>query len=296
VKAESLSLLKATRCLELVARRNVSSLLAGNYRTTIPGRGMDFHEARRYIQGESIRRIDWKITARMGEPYVKSYLEERQREIFILLDISPSMFVGWQRRNKLETAMEIAATLAVSAIDTGDRVGFISFSDRVHQLVPPRMGRARLFALLEALMRLREEGPEECSVSDPRTAIRALEAFRGHSFVIFLISDFLDADVPEDLDYLTARHDLSLLHVYDRLEFEESPWVAIPGRTPEGQKRPLQPAPSIPDMLGGLEDFQNRLARAAARHGAHSASFSTGDNLGFALTAFFNRRKQGRMR
>lgn len=296
MRAESLSLLKAVRHLELVARRNVSSLLAGNYRSTIIGRGMDFHEARRYIQGESIRQIDWKITARMGEPYVKTYLEERQREIFIVLDISPSMFCGFRRRTKLETAMEIAATIAVSAIDEGDKLGFLSFSDQVEQLARPEMGRARLFALLEAMMRFREEGPSDCEVSDPRVAIRALEEFRGHRFVIFLLSDFLDGDVPEDLKYLSARHDLSLLHLYDELDFESSPWVSIPGRSPEGRRMPVVSAPRPPDKLGGLGAFQLNLAMAAARHGCHSASFSTGDDISRSLAAFFHQRRQGMIR
>ena len=191
--------------------------------------------------------------------------------------------------------MEIAATLAVSAIDTGDRVGFISFSERVHQLVPPRMGRDRLFALLEALMRLREEGPSPCTLSDPRTAIRALEGLKGRAFVIFLISDFLDADVPQDLDYLTSRHDLSLLHVYDPLEFETSRCFAIPGRAPEGGQKRLFPTPSPPERLGGLEVFRQRLQHAAALHGASFTSLSTTDKLGFVLASFFNMRRQGNL-
>ena len=124
-------LLRKVRRLELVARRNVSSLFAGNYLTTILGQGLEFHEARRYVPGDSVRRIDWKMTARRGVPYVRTFLEERQREIFIALDVSPSMATGWQDKTKLEVAVEMAASLAVSAVDSGDRLGFVTFADRV---------------------------------------------------------------------------------------------------------------------------------------------------------------------
>jgi len=289
VKADELSLLKEIHCLEIVARRNVTSLLAGNYRSTIIGRGMDFHEARRYVQGESIRQIDWKMTARMGEPYVKTFLEERQREVFVAVDVSPSMFCGWHRRNKMETAIEIAATIAVSAVDAGDKLGFLTFSDRVHRLEMPRIGREQLFSFVHAMMKDLENGPPEAVVSDPRTAIHSLQHFRGRAFVVFLISDFLDADVPEDLDYLTARHDLSLMHVFDEIEFASDSPARFPAMAPEGGG--LFSAPGKPEKLGDLEKIRQRLRSTGARHGCHFTSLSTTDDIGKGLAVFFNRRR-----
>ncbi|HMV80271.1 MAG TPA: DUF58 domain-containing protein, partial [Leptospiraceae bacterium] len=107
-------LLQRVRNLELVGRKNAHSLLNGEYSTKIPGNGLQFHEARKYVSGESIRLIDWNITARQGEPYVKVLLEEREREIVIALDLSQSMHSGFQDRTKLEYAVELAASVAVS--------------------------------------------------------------------------------------------------------------------------------------------------------------------------------------
>ena len=155
----SRDLLHRVRHLEIAGRRNVASLLRGNYRTSFRGTGLDFHEARRYVPGEPIRSIDWRMTARRRAPYVRVHLEERQREVFLAVDISPSMFTGWQARTKIETALEIAATLAASAQEAGDRIATLTFSDRVHGFTPPRAGRRGLFAALRTLLEAQHEGP-----------------------------------------------------------------------------------------------------------------------------------------
>ena len=193
------------RQLQIVGRRNVASNLRGNYRTTFRGSGLEFHEARRYVAGEPIRSIDWRMTARRRAPYVRVHLEERQRDVFLAVDVSSSMFTGWQERTKIEAALEIAATLAVSAQEAGDRVAALTFSDRVHDFQQPRAGRRGLQGALRLLLGALRDDSHEGGLgrvahgSDPRAAIHKLQSLPGKRFVVFLISDLFDADVPDDL-------------------------------------------------------------------------------------------------
>lgn len=262
----------AVRALELAARRNVVSLRAGSYLSAIPGEGQVFHECRKYVPGESARRIDWNITARTGEPYVRVHREERQREIFLAVDVSPSMHSGWTERSKLELAVELAATLAVSAVDAGDRLGHVLFADRVLAESRPRSGRRQLWRTLTEL--LAHTGPwrRRVEISDPRLAIHAIESCRGRRFVVFLISDLLDEDVPRDLEYLRARHDVSLLHVYDPVEHDEAAPVVFPGVAAEGAPRAALTSPGREVRFGELS---RELARQSARLGIAYSALST---------------------
>ena len=282
-------LLADVRELELVARRNVSSLFAGNYLTTIPGRGLEFHEARRYVQGEPVRRIDWKMTARMGVPYVRTFLEERQREIFIALDVSPSMATGWQEKSKLEVAVEMAATLAVSTVGAGDRLGFVTFADRVLELDRPRAGKRQLFRTLKTFVTALARPPEPCRESDPRCAVHAVQRFRGRRFVVFVISDFIDHDVPEDLKYFKKRHDVSLIHLYDPIEYASASALRLAAYAPEGADGLASLAPG---ETGSLEQMTAFLERECEKYGIHLGSYATTDPVGGALTELFQRKRR----
>ena len=288
-------LLGRVRSLELVARRNAAGLLAGDYVTAIPGRGLLFHETRKYVRGEPARLIDWNITARLGEPYVKVHLEERQREILVAVDVSPSMHTGFQNRSKLEFAVELAATLSVSAIDAGDRLGLVVFADRVLERRRCAGGRRQLFEVLRTL--LGHTGPWRRPVeqSDPRAALRAIEERRGKRFVVFLISDFIDHDVPEDLKYVGARHDVSLLHVYDPVEYQASGAVRFRARSPEraGPPRAFSSAVAVsPGEAGTLDQIQSFLHTEAARYGIAAASLSTAESVSGGLGRFLYAKAQ----
>ena len=282
-------LLRKVRELELVARRNVSSLLAGNYLTTIPGRGLEFHEARKYVQGESVRRIDWKMTARLGTPHVRTFLEERQREIFVALDVSPSMATGWQEKTKLEVAVEVAATLAVSAAGAGDRLGFVTFSDRVLEIDRPRAGKKQLFRALKTFTTALERPPAPCSLSDPRSAVHAIQRLRGRRFVVFLISDFIDHDVPEDLKYFRQRHDVSLIHLYDPLEYASVDVVRLPAYSPEGHPGLTSLAPGSVESLQEMTAF---LQQECEKYGMCFASLSSPERVDGALVELFQRKRR----
>lgn len=282
-------LLRDVQLLELIARRNAAGVLAGDYLSSVLGSGLVFYEARKYVQGEPARLIDWNITARAGEPYVRVYQEERQREVMIALDVSPSMRAGFQARTKLEYAIELAATLAVSAIEGGDRLGWVVFADRALDSASPRPGRLQLFRCLKAL--LAHTGPWERPVaqSDPRAAIHAVEGLRGGRYVVFLISDFIDHDVPDDLRYLRPRHDVSLLHVYDPVEYAGAGPIVFEAESPEGERRSRRLRPGA---TGGLDEMQAFLRRAAGRHGIAVSSLPTDRPAAAALGDFFHHKRR----
>lgn len=284
-------LLRAVGTLELAARRNVAALTQGTYSTSILGRGLVFHEPRKYVPGEPARYIDWNVTARLAEPYVKVHQEERQREIFLALDVSPSMHAGFQDKTKLEHAVELAATLAVSAIEAGDRVGCVLFADRVLAVERPLSGRRHLFRVLRALLDHTAPWTRPVTESDPRAAVHAIQRLRGHRFVVFLISDFIDHDVPEDLKYVQARHDVSLLHVYDPVEYATTDAVRFAARAPEGgvRRRVMQPGET-----GSLEEIEGFLRREAGRHRIAVEAFPTDRPVAHALNLFFHRRRRRR--
>ncbi|MBI3394738.1 MAG: DUF58 domain-containing protein [Spirochaetia bacterium] len=284
------TLLKRVRELELVARQNVSGHYIGQYLTSIRGTGMMFHEARKYVEGDTVRQIDWNMTARMGEPFVKIFREEREREIFIALDVSRSMHSGWQDRTKMEYAVELAATLAVSSTGAKDKLGFLTFSDRVHDVARPLGGRVQLFRALRGFLLGGALKPKS-AVSDPRSAIHAIQRLTGRRFVVFIISDFVDYDVPEDLRYIKARHDVSLFHVYDPVEYDTESNVILPAYSPEGT---AHYGPWRPGETGPLSTMHDFLFNECLRSRIQFASFSTRSNPGRSLTDFFQKRTLAR--
>ena len=288
--AEIERLLDAVHRLELAARSHAAGRALGDYRTTIRGRGMDFHEVRPYVPGEPVRNIEWNITARLGAPFVKVHREEREREVVIALDVSPSMRSGFQDRTKLEYAVELAATLAVEARDSGDRLGHVIFTDRTLDHARPRGGRGQLFRTLRSFLEHAEPLQDAVAESDPRAAIHTIESWRRHRLVIFLISDFIDHDLPDDLKYARAHHDLSLLHVYDPLEYAGA---GSPARvfafSPEGQERPARSL--RPGDAGNLDEIQDFLRRKCSRLRIAFASCSTAEPVDQVLRDFFHRKR-----
>ncbi len=281
-------ILRRVRLLELIARDNVAGLLSGDFQSSIRGSGLVFHESRKYVPGEPVRSIDWNVTARLGEPYVKVNLEERQRDVFIALDVSPSMHTGFQEKTKLECAVELAATLAATAIDGGDRLGWVLFADRALAAARPRGGGAQLFRFLADVLRRTEPWRRPVGVSDPRAAVHAIQSSRRGRYVVFLISDFIDHDIPEDLKFLRPQHDVSLLHVYDPAEFELGPTVTFAGVSPEaaGARRWLSPG-----AAGSLAEMKEFLHHQAGRHRLAVGSFATDAPVADALGEFFHLKR-----
>lgn len=210
----SKELIRRIRRLEITTRRVVSSVLSGQYHSVFKGRGMAFSEVRQYQPGDEVRTIDWNVTARMNDAYVKVFTEERELTVMLLVDVSASQSWGSAAQTKAELAAEIAAQIAFSAIANNDRVGLILFSDRVEKTVPPRKGRSHVLRLMSDILSFRPAHPG----TDLAAGLTWLTRVAKRKTVAFLVSDFYAAGHEKALQVVAQRHDLVPVVVKDPLE------------------------------------------------------------------------------
>ncbi|MEO5815881.1 MAG: DUF58 domain-containing protein [Gemmatimonadaceae bacterium] len=209
-------ILRQVKLLELRTRGLVNSLFTGEYRSVFKGQGMEFAEVREYQPGDEVRSIDWNVTARMGKPYVKRYIEERELTVMLAVDLSGSERFGTRARFKSELASELAAVLAMSAIRNNDRVGAVLFTDRIEHVVPPRKGRRHALRLMRDLLAFEPEGRG----TDLAGALEYTGKMLSHKAIIFVVSDFQSAELEQPLKLLAQRHDVVAVTVDDPSEQE----------------------------------------------------------------------------
>ena len=218
----SRDLRRQMRRLQLRARRAVEDLLGGAYRSVFKGSGIAFEEVRAYQPGDDIRGIDWNVTARMGHPFVKRFIEERELTLLLVVDVSASQRFGTRSQAKREVAAELAALLAFCAIANNDKVGLIAVSDRVEKYVPPRKGTRHALRLMRDILFHEAE--------HPGTNLRAGLDFVNHVLrrraIVFLFSDFHDLGFEKALRRAARRHDLIAVYQSDPLE-EELPRIGL---------------------------------------------------------------------
>jgi uncharacterized protein (DUF58 family) len=207
-------LIKKLRKIEITTRRVVNETLAGEYHSVFRGRGMTFEEVRPYQPGDDIRSIDWNVTARMNDAYVKIYAEERELTVMLLVDLSASQDFGSREKTKGEIAAEIAALLAFSAITNNDRVGLILFTDRVERFVPPKKGRKHVMRLITEILNARPVGRR----TDLNSGLQHLMGVAKRRCVAFLVSDFIADGYEQSLRIAGRRHDLVPIVLRDPLE------------------------------------------------------------------------------
>ena len=207
---------RKVRQIEISTRRLVNDTLAGEYQSVFKGQGMEFREVRQYSPGDEVRSIDWNVTARMSEPYVRRYHEERELSVMLVVDASGSADFGSVRQFKRELSAELAAVLSFAATTNNDRVGLLIFTDRIELLIPPRKGRRHVLRLIRDMLVFEPQGRG----TDIRLALDTVNlVLRSHS-IIFMVSDFL-AD-PEQYRHALAvtnrRHDVVAMDLHDPME------------------------------------------------------------------------------
>jgi uncharacterized protein (DUF58 family) len=207
-------ILKKIRKLELRARRFVETAFAGQYHSVFKGRGMNFHEFRQYDFGDEVRSIDWNVTARMGEPFVRKYIEERELTVMLLIDVSASGSYGSVNASKRELAAEVACLLAFCAIRNSDKVGLILFTDRVELYIAPRKGRTHILRLIREILYYEPEG-RKTDLAQPLIFLNRVTTRRA---VVFLLSDFQAVNYEKPLTICSRRHDLIAIPIEDRGE------------------------------------------------------------------------------
>jgi len=217
-------LLKKIRKIEIVTERLVRDRMAGQYHSVFKGSGIAFSEVREYMPGDDIRLIDWNVSARMNEPYVKLFIEEREMTVLLLVDMSASGRFGSRDQEKRELAAELAAILAFSAIRNNDRVGLIIFTDEVERFVPPKKGKKHVLRVVSEILNYQPASPR----TDLKVGLQFLARIARRKAVAFLVSDFLAAPSSYEraLRITARRHDLIPVSVTDPLE-EALPRVGL---------------------------------------------------------------------
>ena len=215
-------LLKKVRKIEIKTKGLSNHIFAGEYHTAFKGRGMAFSEVREYQPGDDIRSIDWNVTARFNNPYVKVFEEEREMTVMLLVDVSASKDFGTQQQMKQELVTELGAVLAFSAIQNNDKIGVIFFSDQVEKFIPPKKGKSHILRIIRELIAFEPEHKG----TDIGEALRYFNNVIKKRAVCFLISDFMNEGFEAPLRIANKKHDLVAVRINDKRE-EELPNVGL---------------------------------------------------------------------
>ena len=283
-------LAREVKRIQFVTGRQVANVMSGAYLSVFKGRGMEFDEVRPYVPGDDIRTIDWNVTARTGEPYIKRYVEERELTVMLVCDVSQSQDFGSGRRSKLEAAVELCALLAMSAVENGDKVGLLLFHGGADTYIPPRKGDKHALRIIREVFARGHEAPRTASprwspaelprrvwqwfvrLADvTRTADRratsiaaALEFCRKvlpRRAVVFLVSDFLDDGYLEVLRHANRKHDVVASLVTDPRELALPPAGLVTLEDAETGRTRLVDTRSATYRQRVEQDAEARLAR-----------------------------------
>jgi len=208
-------ILKKVRRIELKTRGLSNQLFSGEYHSAFKGRGMAFSEVREYVEGDDIRTIDWNVTARFSHPYVKVFEEERELTVMLLVDVSASDSFGTQELKK-DLITEIAAVIAVSAIQNNDKVGMILFTDQVEKFIPPKKGKSHILRIIRELLEYKPVNKR----TDVSEVIKYFYNAIKKKSIGFIISDFLTGDFRDELKMANRRHDVIALQTFDERELD----------------------------------------------------------------------------
>jgi len=209
-------LLKKVRKIEIKTRRLSDHVFGGEYHSTFKGRGMTFSEVRKYQFGDDVRSIDWNVTARYNEPFVKVFEEERELTLMLMVDISGSELFGTDTQFKNEIITEIAATLAFSAMQNNDKIGLILFSDEIELFIPPKKGKSHVLLIIRELIEFHPRSKR----TDIAQALKYLSNVMKKKAIVFVLSDFITEGYRDTLRIVSKKHDVTGIRVYDRREEE----------------------------------------------------------------------------
>jgi uncharacterized protein (DUF58 family) len=207
-------ILKKVRQLEIKSKQLTTNLFSGEYHSAFKGKGMHFKEVREYAAGDDIRFIDWNVSARFGHPFSKVFEEERELTVMLLVDVSASSLFGTTATTKKNLSTEIAAVLTFSAINNGDKVGVVFYSDKIEKYIPAKKGRDHALFIIRELL----------SVSSLKkgtnlgTALRYFSNINKHRSIAFILSDFIDTNYAEALKVAAARHDVVGVKIWDKMD------------------------------------------------------------------------------
>jgi uncharacterized protein (DUF58 family) len=207
-------ILKKVRELEIKSKKLTTDLFTGEYHSAFKGKGMSFKEVREYAAGDDIRFIDWNVSARFGHPFSKVFEEERELTVMLLVDVSASSLFGTVHATKKDVATEIAAVIAFSAVNNGDKIGVVFYSDKIEKYIPPKKGKQHALYIVRELLSMepKKKGTQLT------TALRYFTNTTRQKSIAFVLSDFIDANYKDALRVAGNKHDIIGLKLYDKMD------------------------------------------------------------------------------
>ena len=210
----SIELMQKIRAIQIKTSHMVTELMAGEYVSAFKGRGMEFNAVREYVPGDDVRLIDWNVTARMDQPFIKEYIEERELNVMLMVDVSSSGEFGSTGKFKNEISAEVASILAFSAIRNNDKIGLIVFSDKIEHYIPPKKGKAHVWNIIRTILNYQPEG----SLTDLNMPLEYLLKIQKRKCIAFLISDFQATNYEKNIKLARQKHDLVAISISDPRE------------------------------------------------------------------------------
>ena len=284
----SAELLRKVKRIEITTRRLVEQGVGGDYHSVFKGRGVEFAEVRPYQPGDDVRTIDWNVTARMGSPFVKQYVEERDLTVFIVVDVSGSLGFGSRAILKRDLAAELSALLAFAALRNHDRVGAALVSDRLELLLHPQRRRNQVLRLVREILHHPAAGR-----TDLDSALASVLPALRQRYVLFIVSDFVDTPLDRSLKAAAARHDVILLEVSDPRDQQLPPTGPVVLRDAEtGQLGVVDGKRAAAVFHHHRLRQRQELLSLAGQLGVDHLEIGTGRPYMSALVRFFEQRRR----
>lgn len=286
---ETKDLLKKVRKIEIKTRRLTNNIFGGEYHSAFKGRGMTFSEVRNYQFGDDVRTIDWNVTARYNEPFVKVFEEERELTLMLLVDVSGSEFFGTDNVLKKNIVTEISATLAFSALQNNDKVGLILFSDEVELYIPPSKGKTHVLRIIRELIEFKPKSKK----TDISEALQFLIGVIKKKSIAFILSDFISENYEKTLKICAKKHDLTGIRIFDKME-ESIPNMGIISMFDQETEEVKMIDTSSHSLRKKYELFNKvnskRFNQVFLKHGAGTLNCRTDESYVKKLLSYFKTR------
>lgn len=282
-------LIKKVRKIEIKTRGLSKHIFSGEYQSAFKGRGMSFSEVRDYAYGDDVRNIDWNVTARTGDPFVKVFEEERELTVMLLVDLSKSTMFGTKSNFKSEIVTELAAVMAFSAINNNDKVGAILFTDKIEKYIPPGKGKTNTLRIIRELV----NHEVESDGTDLNKALEYLNNVQKKRAIVFVLSDYMTDGYETALTVAARRHDIVGMQIYDERETELPNVGLMHVKDAEtGQTRILDTSSkNVREKYASwFEEHTQNFKQLFAKTGADSLRINTEEDYVKELLRFFKKR------
>ena len=286
---ETSELLKKVRKIEIKTKRLTNNLFTGQYHSAFKGKGMLFSEVRKYVPGDDVRDIDWNVTAKLSEPYIKIFEEERELTMMLMIDVSASELFGTSEMLKKEIITEICAVLSFSALQNNDKVGVLFFTDQIELFIPAKKGKKHILRIIRELIKFKPKN-KKTNISH---ACQYLNNVVKKKSIVFILSDFIDSDFDKSLRLVAKKHDLTGIRVFDKFEQNMFPFGLSLFFDPETQSSHWVDTSSSlvrKNIKKSYQEISDYFKKSFLKSGASTVNISTEDSYVVKLLELFKNK------